>query len=197
MSSTNTKVIEIEFRSMFDEEEYDRLKKLLDDNAENLGADDKDVHFFIFPDKLLKVTNNISKKNAKISLKLNRIGKGTAFEEIEFPVSRNEVDKAAEMFTKLGVAESIMHSFQKRNNYLYKGVELALKFSPEWQYHLELELVVDDENKRHEAEHKIREIAKELGVQLMTEEELSEFVGRVEEEHKRKSSASVKINLKL
>lgn len=190
--NNNLKTIEIEYRSIFDKKEHERLKKFLDENAKYLGPDDKDVHFFIFPDKLLKVTNNISKKNAKISLKLNRIGKGSAFEEIEFPIPQGEVDRAAKMFTKLEVADSIMHSFQKRNNYLYKGVELALKFSPEWQHHLELEIVVDDEGQRQEAEDKIREVAKELGVHIMTEEELSEFVKRVEEEHKRKISASDK-----
>ena len=42
---------EIEFRSVFDKAEYERLKKFLDDNAENLGVDDKDVHFFIFPER--------------------------------------------------------------------------------------------------------------------------------------------------
>ncbi|TSC89449.1 MAG: adenylate cyclase, class 2 [Microgenomates group bacterium Gr01-1014_5] len=178
---------EIEFRSVFDKAEYDRLKQFLDKNAENLGEDDKDVHFFIFPDKLLKVTSNTSQGTAKITLKLNRIGKGSAFEEIEFPVQQSEVGRAVEIFTKLKVTDNIMHSFQKRNNYLYNGVELALKFSEHWQYHLELELVVDDENKKSEAENKIREVAKELDIRLLTEEELAELVNNIESEQRNKN----------
>lgn len=179
--------IEIEFRSVFDKTEFDRLKKFLDENAENLGEDDKDVHFFIFPDKLLKVTSNTSQSTAKITLKLNRIGKGSAFEEIEIPIQQSEVDRAVEMFNKLKVTDNIIHSFQKRNNYLYKGVGIALKFSEHWQYHLELELVVDDENKKREAENKIREVAGELDIRLLTEEELAEIVKKIESEHRKKN----------
>ena len=80
-----------------------------------------------------------------------------------------------------------MHSFQKRNNYLYKGVEIALKFSQHWQYHLELELVVDDENKKNEAENKIREVAKKLDIHLLTEEELEEIVKKIESDHRKKN----------
>ena len=78
--------IEVEFRSMFDKNKYNKLAKFLNANAEDLGKDDKDVYFFIFPDKLLKVVNNISQKTAKLVMKLTKIGHGNAFEEIEIPI---------------------------------------------------------------------------------------------------------------
>ena len=71
--------IEIEFRSIFDRPRYRKINDFLQKNAKNLGKDDKDVFFFIMPDKLLKVVNNISKNNAQIVLKLNKIGKGSDF----------------------------------------------------------------------------------------------------------------------
>ncbi len=188
--SPDKKQIEIELRAMFDEEKFNSLKKQLDEKAEYLGQDDKDVYFFIFPDKLLKVTDNVSKESAKITLKLNRIGKGSDFEEIEFPIKREDVKKAADVFNKLDLTDNIMHSPQKRHNYLYKDVELALKWSPEWQYHLELEVVVEDAEHKDEAEQKIRSVAAELGVKLMTEKELAKFVKKVEEE-KRKEREKV------
>lgn len=184
------KTIEIEYRSIFDKKEYTRLKRFLDRNAENLGRDDKDVYFFIFIDKLFKVTNNISKKTAKISLKLNRVGKGSSFEEIEFPIKPNDVETAAEMFTKMDVARQLIHSFQKRNNYIYKGVELALKFSENWQYHMELELVIDHDSKKPEAEKKIRNVARELGVRLLTEEDLAEIVEKIESKYPKLTKSS-------
>lgn len=47
-----TKQIEIEMRAMFDKNKYEELKSFLDSNAVDLGQDDKDVYFYIFPDKL-------------------------------------------------------------------------------------------------------------------------------------------------
>jgi adenylate cyclase class IV len=120
------KRIEIEFRSRFSRKKYDQLKNFLLSHAEDLGEDDKDVYFFILPDKLLKVVNNVSQKTAKIVLKLNKIGKGSDFEEIEIPVDPQDVEKGVNMFKFLGFNE-VQNSFQKRHNFRYKGVEIALK----------------------------------------------------------------------
>lgn len=186
------KQIEIELRSMFSEDKFNSLKNFLDSKAENLGQDDKDVHFYIFPDKLLKVTDNISKESAKLTLKLNRIGQGTDFEEIEFPINREDVEKAVKMFTSLDMTDNVIHSFQSRHNYMYKGVELALKFSSEWKHHLELEIIVDNESKKEDAEKKIHEVAKELDVKIMSEEELKEFVKKVEADKKNERESASK-----
>jgi len=177
------KNIEIEFRSRFDSKKHEELKNLLNKKAEDLGEDDKDVYFFLFPDKLLKVVNNISKKNAKIVLKLNKIGKGTNFEEIEVPIGQEYFEKAVKFFIALKTGD-YMHSFQKRHNYLYKDVELALKWSEIWGYHLELEVVVNDISQRVEADKKIFAIAEELGVKIMADEELQEFTERAEFDYK-------------
>ena len=186
------KQIEIELRSMFDQDKFDSLKKFLDKNAKYLGQDDKDVHFYIFPDKLLKVTDNISKDSAKLTLKLNRIGQGSDFEEIEFPIQREDVVKAVKMFNSLEITDNIIHSFQSRHNYIFKGVELALKHSSEWKYHLELEIVVEDESKKRGAERKIRDIALELGVKIMSEKELKAFVKKIEAEKKKERKSASK-----
>lgn len=187
---TDKKQIEIELRSMFDEEKYNSLKKFLDEKAEYLGQDDKDVHFFIFPDKLLKVSDNISKGSAKLTLKLNRIGQGSDFEEIEFPIKREDTKKAVTMFDALHMTDNVIHSFQSRHNYAYKGVELALKFSSDWKHHLEIEILVEKKSQKAEAERKIQQIADELGVKIMTEEELKEFVKKVEAEKEKEREDS-------
>lgn len=179
----NSKTIEIEFRSIFNKEKYDMLEKFLNENTEDLGADDKDVYFFIMPDKLLKVVDNVSKGNAKIVTKLNKIGKGDSFEEIEISIDRKDVEKAVNMFKSLNLTDNIMHSFQQRHNYLYKGVELALKYSDEWSYHLEMEIVVDDPNKETDAKKKLYDVAKELDVHIMTNEELTNFTQKAERDY--------------
>ena len=177
--------IEIEFRSMFDKKKYDKLTKFFNANAEDLGEDNKDVCFFIFSNKLLKVVNNVSKKTAELVMKLTKIGYGNSFEEIEIPINSEDINNTIRIFTFLG-CKNIMQSFQQRHNYLYKGVNLALKYSEHWGHHLELEIMIDKLEKKRLAEKQIMQIAKELKVHLMTDEELKKFTKKVESEYKRR-----------
>lgn len=179
------KQIEVELRAMFNEEKYEEIKIFLDANAEDLGDDDKDVYFFILPDKLVKVVNNISKKSAKLVLKLTKIGKGSDFEEIEIPLDPRYVDNAVELFKNLGFNE-IQHAYQKRHNYNYKDVELALKYSDAWGYHLELEKIVGDKTDVREAEDAIRQVASEFEICVMGDDELAEYTKIKDEEYRKK-----------
>jgi adenylate cyclase class IV len=175
---------EIELRSMFDKEKYDQLFDFLSENAQDLGEDNKDVFFFLFPDKLLKVVNNVSQKTAKIVLKLNRIGQASDFDETEIPISPSDCKKAVEMFKRLGFND-IQNTFQKRHNFMYKGVELALKYSNTWSYHLELEIVVHEESEKNVAEKKILEVAKELNIHVLSNKELAKFTKKVDKDYKK------------
>ncbi|OGZ63892.1 MAG: hypothetical protein A3A98_01230 [Candidatus Staskawiczbacteria bacterium RIFCSPLOWO2_01_FULL_40_39] len=177
------KQIEIEHRARFSKEERDQLLSFLQENGKDIGEDDKNVYFFTLPDKLLKVTDNISKNTAKITGKMGRIGEGSGFEEIEFPIERTDVLKAVELFKKFGFT-NVHDSFQSRHNFEYKDVEIALKYSEMWGYHAEFEIVIDDETKKGVADQKIMSVAKELGVRLMTEEELKVFIRQKEIEIK-------------
>ncbi len=61
---------EIEHRVVLTEEAYKILTAKLEKGAVLLGSDDKEVSYYIFPDKLLKVVRNVSKGTAKLSLSL-------------------------------------------------------------------------------------------------------------------------------
>jgi predicted adenylyl cyclase CyaB len=186
MESRHSRSIEIEFRSRFGKKKYLALRKFLSSNAKDLGEDDKDVYFFILPDKLLKIVDNVSRKTAKLVLKLNKIGKGSDFEEIEIPINPRHVKSAVKMFSCLGYRE-IQRSFQKRHNYLYKGVELSLKYSKVWGYHLELEMVVRDAKRVPKAESAVMSVAKKLGVRIMTDRELAEFTKKKDREYRKRN----------
>lgn len=173
-------MLEIEFRAKFDLEKYKSVKDYLDQHAKNLGEDNKDCYYYIFPDKLLKIAHNTSKKNAKISLKLNRIGRGSAFPEIEFYFPPDQFEVARKLFKELSLPAKVMHGPQQRVNYKYRDCEIALKYSEAWGYHMEIEQVVDSKDKQSEAEKKIRDVANELGVILMSEEELKKFTQEAE-----------------
>ena len=183
MQQTEQKQIEVEFRALVSEEQYTNLISTLNKQAKDLGEDDKVVHFFLFPDKLLKVTNNLSQGSAKITLKLNRIGNGSMFEEFEVPIAQSDVDKMSRIFQTFDF-EYLLEPIVKRHNYLYKGVELAIKYSESWQYHVELEIVIDNETEHEQAEQTIKEIADELCLKLMTEDELATFTENIEENYR-------------
>lgn len=166
--------IEVECRALLTEDEYNALEQRLMAEAEDLGADDKKVWFYVLPDKLLKVTDNISQGSAKITLKLNRIGQGSAFPELEFPIAEIDTPKAVQMFEQLGY-EAMLEPIIRRHNFNYKGVELALKYSGSWQYHMELEQIISEHSQRAAAEERIQQVAKDLGVKIMTEAELAAY----------------------
>lgn len=185
--TNNKKQIEIELRALLTREEYTRVKKFLAERAIDLGKDDKDVYFFLLPNKIVKVVNNVSQKTAKIVIKFNRLGRGRSdFEEIEIPINPKDFEKAVKLFSALPF-EQIQNSYQKRHNYRYNGVEIALKYSETWGFHMELEIIIDNLAKKDKAERKIRKVAQELGVKILTEEELAKFAKRIDQEYKNNS----------
>ena len=184
MSKNSNKQIEIELRAVFGKKKHDQLKSFLDRSAKDLGEDNKDVYFFLLKDKFAKVTKNMSKKSAKMTLKLNRPGRGSSdFEEIEFPIDQNDFDKAVNLFSNLPFDER-QNSYQERHNYLYKGVELALKYTKTWGYHLELEILVSDKSEQGIAEKKIMQVADELEVHVLSEKELDKLTKKIDKEYR-------------
>lgn len=171
---------EIEYRSRFNHSTYVRLKRFLDAHAKNLGRDDKDCNYYIFPDRLLKIVNNTSKRTAKLSLKQNHIGHGAVFPETEVYFDPKVLKKLQMIIGNLGLKAKVMHGPQNRINYSYRGCEIALKYSDAWGYHLEIEKVVRSLTRRAAAEKIIREVALELDVHLMSEEELKTFTQKAE-----------------
>jgi len=184
MVKQTTKQIEVEMRAIFDKTKHDELKEFLDANSKDLGEDNKDVYFFLLPNKFAKVTKNVSRKSAKMTLKLNRPGRGSSdFEEIEYPIDPVYFDKAVKLLSNLPFDER-QNSYQERHNYLYKGVELALKYTRTWGYHLELEILINNSSEQSRAEEKIKQVAKDLGVHILSEEELDEITKRIDEEYR-------------
>jgi hypothetical protein len=77
-----------------------------------------------------------------------------------------------------------MHeAFNFRHNFRFQGVEIALKWSEAWGYHAEFEVLLDDsasDADRDEASAQIVDVAFELGVTLMSEQELADFAAAFE-----------------
>ncbi|MFF5442775.1 hypothetical protein [Streptomyces achromogenes] len=177
--------LEIEMRARFDKAVYDRLSARLEQEGTDLGRDDKHIYFYVLPDKLLKVTDNTAVGTAKITLKHSKIGQGAAFPETEIAIGPDDVSAAVAVFNALGFEPQMHQAFNRRHNYRFRGVEIAVKWSEAWGHHAEFEVLLDDnasDAARREATDRIFAVAKELGVMLMTEQELAQFTAAFEAE---------------
>lgn len=175
--------LEIELRARFDRDTHDRLISRLNCEAEDLGCDDKHIYFYVLPDKLLKVTDNTAAGSAKITLKTSRIGQGPAFPEIEFPIARDDVDAAVRVFDGLGLASHMHKAFNRRHNFRFRGVDIAVKWSQAWGHHAEFEVLLEEsagKAAQDAAAAHISAVAGELGVALMSERELADFTAAFE-----------------
>ncbi len=178
-SITNLDMYEIEHRALLTEESYKELAEKLARNATLLGTDDKEVSYYIFPDKLLKVMRNISKGTGKLSLKLNVLGAGSSFQEFEVPFPEDSFETMKNICDSISTPDQVISGTQQRTNYKYQGVEIALKWSEDWGYHVEFEIMISDLGEKETADAHIREVAKTLSVSLMTEEEVAAFSAEV------------------
>lgn len=169
------KNIEVEFRARFSREKHDSLEGFLDKNARDLGQDDKDSVFYALPDKLFKVVDEKSQQKAKLVLKDSAVYDGNSSGEWELAIDPADYEKAVELFDHLGLPGIRCRVWQERRNYLYKEVEIALKYSEYWEHHAELEIMVSSPDQVAAAEARIRSIATELGLELMSEQELADF----------------------
>ncbi|MDO8451562.1 MAG: CYTH domain-containing protein [bacterium] len=175
---------EIEHRALLTEEGYKALAEKLADEAKVLGTDDKEVSYYIFSDKLLKVVRNISQGTAKLSLKLNTLGAGSSFQEFEVPFPEGSFETMKNIVGSISSPDQVISGTQKRTNYEYKGVEIALKWNEDWDYHAEFEIMIPDLSEKESADARIHEVAKLLSVQLMTEEEVKAFSAEVRAKQK-------------
>ena len=106
----------------------------------------------------------------KISLKTGDIVKDSSQTEFEIEIDPREFEIAENIFIKLGFTE-IQRTEQRRINYVYGGVEFAIKWSVDWGYHFEMEIMVGDESEVDESRHILHSLASRLNLQVMSEEE--------------------------
>jgi adenylate cyclase class IV len=177
--------IEVEMRARFDEKTYRALLDQLAAQATDLGADDKQIHFYTLEDKLIKVVDNVSQGSAKMVMKTERIGRGSVFPEIEISIKQDDIVNAVRFLDELELSGSKHTAFTHRRNYRFLDVDIAVKWSEAWGYHAEFEVLLDTEHPTEAevtaAQARIREVANQLDVVLMTEEQLAEFTRAFEE----------------
>lgn len=164
-------MIEIEKRGLLSELEYNLLRKKLQSESKFLGADDKYVEYLIYTDKLLKVVRNISKNNAMLSLKLNSVGSSSSYDETEIKIDESSFNDLQKIISHIAKPDQKIVGTQKRENYVFNEVEIAIKWSEDWGYHFELEYLIENEAGTENALVKISETAMKFDLKIMSETE--------------------------
>lgn len=173
------KTIEIEYRALLTEKQFLELRSFLNNKAELLENDNKDTLFYIWNDKVIKVVQNAESLATKMVLKPGRIGEQSHFEETELKLDPSMFDMAKKFCEQL-VPEKVMRSFQFRTNYMYKNVEIALKYTETWGFHIELEIMVESVDQKDQVEQEIKSVANELKLHLLDDAELSKLTAELE-----------------
>ena len=112
-------------------------------------------------------------------MKLQKIGLGDDFEEIDVNFLPKDMNNVLRILDILGYGENHLYSYQNRHNYLYKGVEFAIKYTVSWGFHCEMEIVIDNKEDVPETIKQIEEVARELGLKTMSNDESKEFMKKI------------------
>lgn len=180
-SQDTKKKIEVEIKGMLIEKQYNLLMDRLKKESESYEPDKKISYFFVIKNRILKVTDEISKNRAKITIK---IGDETIniLEEIEIPIPQEQVENAVKMFKHLGFTR-VNRVEQKRINFQYKDTSVSLKYSDDWGYHFEIETIIDNKKSAGAEKLKLESVCKDLGIVPMTPNEIRKKIEEINTRH--------------
>lgn len=163
---SNATQYEYEERAFLKEDQFLSVKDKLEQVATSHEVDNKTSYFFVLPDVNVSIAS--SPKKTVIKYKGGQLGLGNGFEELEIPFSATALHDAVKLFTTLLKVEPML-SEQFRINYtLSNDIEVALKYTQTWGFHLEVEKTYehseDVENHKMQAKQALDALAKELGI---------------------------------
>lgn len=171
---------EVELRALITKEQYISLKKHFDSHATGV-QDNAETYTFLTSTHNIKIKKLLTQKKAKITVK-----KGAEFEqlaeEIELPINPTDVARAIDLITTLGFTQ-YLPSVQERINYIMKNITVSLKHETHWGYHIEAEIVVNDEAEIQYAKNSITQFFNKLGLTPMTEKETRSLINSIRKKH--------------
>lgn len=164
--------IEVEKKAIVEEADLQRVSEaLLGMGAEDLGKNDTESYFYLADDFQLKIQLRHSKGDAKIAWKSGGFNGASAREEIELPFPVEDGESAHKLMDRLLPELKKVRTAQERHDYKLGDIELALKWSGQWKYHIEFDTKVETEDQTTEALQRLEALAEKLQVHLMTEAE--------------------------
>lgn len=175
---------EIEIRGLLTKDQFDSILDDLKGRADKFEEDNRETLFFMIPNATLKVAKMVSKKLAKIAYKSGDIVRSAAQREIEFSIPIDACDDAIEMFSLLGFADTQSTS-QIRYNAVLGDIEISLKWSKDWGYHFEAEIISQTESDIDGLKERLESYCASIGLNAMTSAEFEGFRQQIDASHKK------------
>lgn len=169
---SNTITYEYEERAFLTEDQFVLVKETLDAMALSKKADNKTSYFFVLSDKNLSIASSPSK--SVIKYKGGQLGLGNGFEELEIPIPHESVADSIRLFTTL-LNIKPQFSEQFRINYdLGNDIEVALKYTQTWGFHLEIEKTyihsASLEDEKQKAKQELDQVAAQLQISFIDDD---------------------------
>ena len=171
-------MIEVEKKALLSQVAYDELNaRLLGKGALDLGENNTASVFYVQENVgQIKVQHLVSKGEAKIAWKSGGLDGSESRQEIEVALDESQLEEANELISALLPHKTVYATEQRRHDYLLESVNVAVKWSADWGYHIEFDINVENPDKVDEALQKISVVANDLGVELLTPDEEVAFV---------------------
>ena len=182
-------MIEVELRGLMDKKEYDKVLNVFEKKAK-FKEDKKRLSLVYFRgdgdfhdvrevkddpvDLRVRITNN---KKAEIMLKYGKWGVEEKRREISIPIKPEEFEEAIELFKALDWKTGVV-TITDTKVYDYKGVEFAM-VSQSGHYYFEAEILAKSEEDTEKANKEIKQVCKELGLELANEEKFMDMLNHI------------------
>lgn len=181
MQNKSPQSIEVELRGLMSEEEYNQIIIFLSQKASHTTNDSKISYFFVVPHGILKISNQPINNTAKISYKDGNVSKNI-LKEYEIPISPDDTEKVIRMFKSLGY-RNVNEVHQNRINFKYKGAEIAIKITPDFGPHFEIEMMAKDKADAVKKRVRIQILCDELGLKSLTGQQMDKLVYSINKKH--------------
>ncbi|MCL5094295.1 MAG: CYTH domain-containing protein [Patescibacteria group bacterium] len=163
------KNIEVEIRSLIDENKYHKLLRFFKKEGKWLGEDYQETYYFDCKEDLrIQKNNNFS----KIWLKSGKIH-DEAREEIEIKFDKEDFEKLEQAFLALGYKVGIKW-FRTRNTFKWQGIKVCLDYTKGYGYIIELEKLAN-ENEKDKVLDTLKQKLASLKIPLISREEFDKM----------------------
>lgn len=181
MQNKSPQNIEVELRGLMSEEKYNQIIVFLSKRASHTIDDSKISHFFVVPHGILKISSQPINNTAKISYKDGNVSKNILM-EYEIPISPDDTEKVIRMFKDLGY-RNVNEVRQNRINFKYKEAEIAIKITPDFGPHFEIEMMARDKVDAIKKRLRIQMLCNELKLIPLTGRQMDKLVYSINKKH--------------
>lgn len=160
---------EYEERAFLKEDQFLTVKQALEERALRHEVDNKTSYFFVLPDVNISIA--VSHAEATIKYKGGQLGIGNGFEELAIPFSQAALQDAIKLFTAILKVEPMQSEQFRLNYWLPDNIEVALKYTQTWGFHLEAEKTyqhsADLDTEKQQAKRALETLAHDLDIRYI------------------------------